>query len=78
MSGKWNKNTDLSVRSEDSDEHHYDPQDANSETGLRRPPDIAGCVLDYFIELGKIEDDGKLAHDEMAALLADPAKFFGR
>jgi hypothetical protein len=75
--GRWSNeelNGAPTCRSTDSVRLHYEPLD--SPTGYRRPPAVAGCVLDYFAVLGTIEDGGKFVHQEMQALIDDPDKFF--
>jgi hypothetical protein len=76
MSGKWSYQTSCPTRSTDSIEHDYEPMDDASESGFRRPPRVAGCVLDYFAALGLIEDDGEFAHKEMYLMLDFPQLFF--
>lgn len=71
MPAKWRNG-----KSTDSTKHNYNPIDDKSKTGYRRPPKVAGCVLDYFAALGEIEDGGKFAHEEMKALLKSPSQFF--
>ncbi len=64
------------LRSDESVKRDYEPRDAESATGFRRPPKVPGCVLDYFAALAYMEDGGKFAHDEMRALLLTPEQFF--
>jgi hypothetical protein len=71
MASRWKDG-----RSTDSIKANYRPVDDQTRTGYRRPPQIAGCVLDYFAELAKIEDGGKFAHQEMATMLDYPEVFF--
>jgi hypothetical protein len=76
LPGGWAHRDGRPCRHSDSVVVGYDPVDDASAAGYRRPPRVVGCVLDYFAELGKIDDGGTFAVSEMKAMLDDPSTFF--
>ncbi len=52
----------------------YDPVDAQSMTGFRRPPKDAACVVDYVLAIRK--SDAAFLIGEMRSLIDDPDEFF--
>jgi hypothetical protein len=52
----------------------YDPLDARSMTGFRRPPKDAACVVDYVLAIRK--SDAAFMIGEMRSMIEDPDEFF--
>lgn len=63
-------------KSSDSINIGYDPISDSSDTGFKRPPSVAGCLLDYFKAIGGVEDGGEFAHSEANDLIENPGEFF--